>query len=382
MEIDIAKATSRDRHLFAPGRKRILSLDGGGVRGEVSIAFLERLEKLVEEIEGKPTLLGDWFDLIGGTSTGAIIACALALGYRASEIHDLYNRLGPRVFRRRFWRVAGVRALFDRKNLVHELHEYIGDKTLDSDDLRTGLCIVTKRLDTGSSWVLTNNPRSRYWETPADNSFKGNRHYPLINLVRASAAAPHFFDPEQIEIIAGEPPGVFIDGALTPHNCPALQLFLLAALPQYGLSWALGPDNLTIVSIGTGSFRPKVTSDQLRWIGPLGMAIQALKAQVAESQQLVTTLMTWLGESPTPWPINSEIGDLGKTAGPGGSPFFRYLRYDVLLEHDWLLEQHGENLDSRTIASYRRIDAPKNIPKLYNFGAVAADKQMRRQHLE
>jgi len=55
----------------------MLSLDGGGVRGAISIAFLERLEKLVEEIEGRPTLLADWFDFIGGTSTGAIIAGVL-----------------------------------------------------------------------------------------------------------------------------------------------------------------------------------------------------------------------------------------------------------------------------------------------------------------
>ena len=88
---DIAKLKPRDRHLFAPGPKRILSLDGGGVRGAVSIGFLERLERLVEDIEGKPTLLGDWFDLIGGTSTGAIIAAALALGYTAREVHELYS---------------------------------------------------------------------------------------------------------------------------------------------------------------------------------------------------------------------------------------------------------------------------------------------------
>jgi uncharacterized protein len=90
------KPSSRDRHLFGPGPKRILSLDGGGVRGAISIAFLERLEKIVEVIEGRPTLLGDWFDLIGGTSTGAIIAGALALGYRAADIHELYHRLPAR----------------------------------------------------------------------------------------------------------------------------------------------------------------------------------------------------------------------------------------------------------------------------------------------
>src|SRR5215471_1531222 len=94
----------RDRHLFGPGPKRILSLDGGGVRGAISIGFLERLEKTIAEIEGRPTLLCDWFDLIGGTSTGAIIAAALALGFSATDIRKFYHDLAQRVFRRPLWR--------------------------------------------------------------------------------------------------------------------------------------------------------------------------------------------------------------------------------------------------------------------------------------
>src|SRR5476651_2103715 len=61
---------ARDRHLFGPGPKRILSLDGGGVRGALSIGILEQLEKHIKEIAGPETRLCDWFDLIGGTSTG------------------------------------------------------------------------------------------------------------------------------------------------------------------------------------------------------------------------------------------------------------------------------------------------------------------------
>lgn len=68
----------RDAHLFGPGPKRILSLDGG-VRGATTIALLERIEARIEEIEGRPVRLCDWFNLIGGISTGAIIATALAL---------------------------------------------------------------------------------------------------------------------------------------------------------------------------------------------------------------------------------------------------------------------------------------------------------------
>ena len=81
-------ACDRDRHLFGPGPKRILALDGGGVRGAITVAFLERIEEIFTKHYGKEVRLGDHFDLVGGTSTGAIIAGALALGYRAAEVRE------------------------------------------------------------------------------------------------------------------------------------------------------------------------------------------------------------------------------------------------------------------------------------------------------
>jgi hypothetical protein len=359
----------------------MLSLDGGGVRGAIAIGFLERLETLIEEIEGRPTLLCDWFDLIGGTSTGAIIAGALALGYRAADVRKFYHALGPRVFRRPFWRIVGLMSKFDRRKLISELDVILGDRTLDSDDLRTGLVIVAKRLDTGSCWVIANNPRSKYWDTPSDHAHVGNRYYRLTNLIRASAAAPHYFDPELIEIIANEPPGLFVDGGLTPHNNPALQLFLYAALPQYGLSWSLGPENLTIVSIGTGGFRPHVSVNELAWIRPIGMAIRALSGQITESAQLVLTLMSWLGDTPTAWPINRELTDVAGIPAPRGQPLFRFLRYDIRLEQDWLARELGVKLEPRILSKYQLMDAPENIPALYELGARAAERQITRDHL-
>jgi predicted acylesterase/phospholipase RssA len=74
--------------LFGPGRKRVLALDGGGVRGAISVAFLERIEELLAQSEGRDVRLGDAFDLVGGTSTGAIIAGALALGYSTAQVKD------------------------------------------------------------------------------------------------------------------------------------------------------------------------------------------------------------------------------------------------------------------------------------------------------
>src|SRR6476619_7593582 len=101
---DTPDHSSRDRHLFVPGPKRILALDGGGVRGVIAVAFLERIEAVLKEQQGD-ALLSDWFDLIGGTSTGAIIGCALAFGKTTDELRDIYYKLAPKAFKRSRFRV-------------------------------------------------------------------------------------------------------------------------------------------------------------------------------------------------------------------------------------------------------------------------------------
>src|SRR5262249_32911662 len=76
------------------------------------------------------------------------------------------------------------------------------------------------------------------------------------------------------------------DGALTPHNNPSLYMFLLATLPQFGLRWPIGPDNLTIVSVGTGSsYLHKMTMRDARWTRALGIAVHSLASLMSDSQQ-------------------------------------------------------------------------------------------------
>jgi len=90
--------------LISPGPKRILALDGGGVRGIVSLAFLERIETLLKERAGGADFrLSDYFDLARGTSTGSIIATGLALGWPVGDLIELYLNLSQRGFRRRGW---------------------------------------------------------------------------------------------------------------------------------------------------------------------------------------------------------------------------------------------------------------------------------------
>ncbi|MGA2794832.1 MAG: patatin-like phospholipase family protein [Roseiarcus sp.] len=370
---------ARDRHLFVPGAKRILAIDGGGVRGVVALAFLERIERVLETQSGRPVRLCDYFDLIGGTSTGAIIATGLALGHKVAQIRDFYFGLGPRVFKRPLLRLPGWHAKFDARALARELSAIIGPRKLDSTDLQTGLGIMLKRIDTGSAWILTNSPRSVFWETPDDRSFSGNRHYSLVNVVRASTAAPHYFDPQEIEIVEGEPPGLFVDGGLTPHNNPSLALLLAAILPSHGLAWPTGPGNLTIVSIGAGAFRDRLNSQALRRSASAALALRAMIQQINDSQELVLTLMSWFGECATSWPINAEIGDLAVIAPPMGA-LFRFLHYDLMLESEWLRQSLGAAVSERTLKQLRRIDDPHAMTLLEELAKGAAQGQVLDRH--
>src|SRR3974390_2247115 len=149
--------------------KRILSLDGGGVRGILTLGDLGAIEDMLKKRSGNPDLLlCDYFDLIGGTSTGSIIAAGLACGMKVDELKRVYLQLGANVFKGAGLldkiKLKGVWApKFPADPLRQELDKQLGaDTTLDSDRIRTGLMIMTKRFDTGSPWPLHNHPDAKY----------------------------------------------------------------------------------------------------------------------------------------------------------------------------------------------------------------------------
>jgi hypothetical protein len=366
----------RDRHLFGPGPKRILALDGGGVRGAIEVAFLERIETLLSERLGADVRLGDWFDLIGGTSTGSLIAGALALGYRTEQIKDFYLRLAPFAFQPKRWGIPLFQAKFNADGLRAEILKVVADRELSSPDLITGLCVVTKRMDTGSPWIIANNPRAPYWKGDVD--YDGNESYKLATLVRASTAAPHFFDPEMFTISKNES-GLFVDGALTPHNNPSLALFQIATFKPFGICWPTGPDRLTITSIGSGSHRPRFSYDESGFTRYPQLAYYALMSLMTDAESLILSQMQWLGECLTEWKINSEIGSLCSEL-PQGGKMFRFMRYDVTLEVGWLREELDIKVSQAEVERYRSIDNPAIVHAVYDIAKIAAQKQVKPEH--
>ncbi|HXP07517.1 MAG TPA: patatin-like phospholipase family protein [Acidobacteriaceae bacterium] len=230
--------------------RRLLALDGGGIRGLIALGILESLERVVSERTGLK--LCDYFDYIAGTSTGSIIAAGLARGMQVAEIIEFYKSCGKQMFEHAVL-VQRLKNFYTADPLKQKLQVFLGaDTTLASKSLRCLLLLVTKNATTDSPWPISNNPDARYNDPSRQDC---NLQIPLWQLVRASTAAPVYFPPE---ILQWDPHDksktfVFVDGGVTPHNNPAFLLYRMATNPAYRLNWQTGEKNLLLVSVGTGA---------------------------------------------------------------------------------------------------------------------------------
>lgn len=369
---------SRDQHFQEPGPKRILALDGGGLRGILTLGYLKQIETLLRERHGDDAgfRLCHYFDLIAGTSTGAIIAAALASGWTVDELTKTYFELGRGIFEKSIFRKGGLRAKYAAGPLIQKLKELLGESTtMGGKELKTGLLIVTKRLDSGSPWPIGNNPRGKYFGTSPVSKAIANADYPLWQVVRASTAAPTYFEHEELQIVAAPGKdrvvGTFVDGGVSPFNNPALQALMYATLDGYRVGWATGADKLLLVSVGTGSRDPKVKPSLI----VAGEGIQALAALMDDCAALMETMLQWMSTSSTARLIDRELGDL-RNDRLGDRPLLTYLRYNAQLTPDFVgaLEP---GLTAKQIEDLSEMDAPHNMEVLHDLGSKDAQRAIR-----
>jgi hypothetical protein len=368
-------------HFSGAGPKRILALDGGGLRGILTLGILKQIEdELRRRHNGDGAFrLCDYFDLIAGTSTGAIIAAALAIGWSVDDITTKYFQLGNRVFKRSLLRQGLLRAKYDEEQLIRELKAVYGaDTTLGSDRVLTGLLIVIKRLDSGSPWPVSNNPRGKYFAS-RDGGVIGNGDYKLWQAVRASTAAPDYFKAEAITIarLPGHPPivGDFVDGGVSPYNNPALQAVMYATLGGYQVNWPLGKDNLLVVSLGTGVGDPAVRRSEVA----AKHAFQALLALMDDCASLQETILQWMSQSPTARSIDSELGTLDGDV-IGGTSLLSYVRYNVDLRESSVRRLLGDVADTIAIDQLSAMDAPAHMEMLHRLGRASGAESVKPDH--
>jgi len=323
--IDPTPRRSANRQ-WAPGPKKVLTLDGGGIRGVLSLGILAGMEARLRDWSGRPDLvLADYFDYMAGTSTGAIIAAALSLGKPVAEVLDRYLSLGKKVFRfnwLNFWV-----ARHPTTPLMAELDCLLGaQRRLGDPELRTLLAVVLHNTDTDSPWPLSNCASARYNRPERRlrvHPESGRPHDPdrnldlsLCELVRGSTAAPTYFAPQDIRV--GSRTVRFQDGGVTPYNNPALLAFAMATQPEYQLRWPTGEENLLVVSVGTGSAAAQAHRG---WPGGLAQlpAVFTNGASIGQDYLARVAAKTVFG-----FPIDAEVGRV-----PHGHRLFTYARYNV-----------------------------------------------------
>ncbi len=363
----------RDR-IDAPGPKKLLAIEGGGIRGTIAIEYLARIEAELRASLGAPPgfVLADYFDYVAGTSTGAILASAVALGLSAAALRELFHDHGARMFEAARLRDR-LKYRYSAGQLSQILQERMGaDTTLGSDQLRTLLLLVMRNATTDSPWPVTNNPRAKFNDESLPDC---NLRLPLWQLVRASTAAPAFFPPE--EIVVGTQRFIFADGAVTTYNNPSFLLFLLATLEPYGLGWPVGEERMLIVSIGTGivtAANAKLRAEQMNLIYHAESVPAALISAASNEQDMLCRVF---GAARAGAPLDSEIGDLIGSRGPLAEKLFAYARYNVDLSQDGLARLGLSHIQA---AHVRSLDSIGHVDALAEVGARAAAVEVDVAH--
>jgi patatin-like phospholipase/acyl hydrolase len=376
---------------------RMLALDGGGIRGILTLGILQKIEKLVVDKTGQK--LCDYFDYIAGTSTGAIIAAGLARGMSTADLFSFYTSAGEQMFESSHL-LQRVRSLYTADPLKAKLQDVYGrDTTLEPAEVPTEkslkclLLVVTKNFSTDSPWPVSSNPDAKYNDPVRKDC---NLKIPLWQLIRASTAAPVYFPPEVLAWDSNDPSKafVFVDGGVTSHNNPAFLLYRMATEPAYRLNWSTGEKNLLIVSVGTGAAETLGTtaaSPNINMLSNVAGIPGGLMYTIQVDQDINCRTV---GRCTYGAHLDSEIMDLVPRESREGmttaeyyalQPIplskdmgrrFLYCRYNVDLSSKGLAALGFPKVDP---ASIQKMDAVENIPALTDIG-IAAGQQVDAMH--
>lgn len=224
---------------------KVLSLDGGGIRGFFSAALLTQVE------ESTRKAIKDHFDLIVGTSTGAIIALGIASGMSAAQILDFYQIRGLEIFSKpRRLPCALFRPKYKNEPLIAALKEIFGERKLN--DLDVPVCVASYELVEGWTRVFKDDHH-------AELHWGGKRL--IWQVAAASSAAPVYFPAVQIDEVDSH-----VDGGVWANNPVIIGI---AEAVKY-FNKPLG--DISVLSLGTGSRTFRLTHSEAKSFGVIGWA--------------------------------------------------------------------------------------------------------------
>jgi patatin-like phospholipase/acyl hydrolase len=290
---------------------RILSVDGGGMRGLIPARVIENLEGRLQAEAGPHARVADYFHMFAGTSTGGLVALSLTVplepgGDRprisASELAELYTRDGGKIFHRSLWHklitLWGLRhPKYTLGGLEEAVKRNLGADARLADALRE-LVVVAYDMTEREPWFF------KRWPARENDA----RNYEVFHAALATSAAPTYFPSHGVDDHA------LVDGGVFAAN-PTLAAVVEALKRRVDEPSHLSTDDLLAVSLGTGHHETGYTQARVSRWGTLGWVIP----KDGEPPVLATVLggasdgvdhwtHTLLNEPPPPHVTNEEIG--------------------------------------------------------------------------
>jgi len=261
---------------------RVLSIDGGGIRGILPGKILVALEEKLQKKSNNPNArLADYFDLVAGTSTGAILGAAyLCPGkdgkpkYSAQEVLDFYPDEGAHIFDesiwQKIWNAGGLaEEKYSSKGLKKALKKMFTDTKLS--DLLKPTCFVSYDITARQQVIFTQH-----------NAVKEQNDFLVRDLLRGSTAAPTYFEPAKIQSLNPSPKSyTLIDGGMVAND-PAL----CAYSESIKFDGVNGIADMVIISIGTGGKLKKYYYNKVKKWGLVSWAKPAIDITLEGGPQM------------------------------------------------------------------------------------------------
>jgi uncharacterized protein len=331
---------------------RILSIDGGGMRGLIPALVLANLERRLQAEAGQDARLADYFHMFAGTSTGGLVALSLTAPARisAADLAKLYTDDGPRIFRRSLGQklksgFGWLGPKHDPARLREAIEQNFGKDTRLSDALRE--VIVTAYDMTGRDPHFFKRWRAR--EERARLEAEGGagepvRDRPIADAGLATSAAPTYFPSHEVDGRA------LVDGGVFASN-PVIAAVVEALKRRSDDPHDLHPRELFVVSLGTGNHESGFEQSQVRRWGKLGWVLP----QKGEPPVL-TTVLGGSSDGADHWahtllndPIDSNVTHEDVGRGP------RFYRLQVELERQLPMDDAGPGAQGALRAAAERL---------------------------
>ncbi|MEM7578661.1 MAG: patatin-like phospholipase family protein [Cyanobacteria bacterium P01_A01_bin.80] len=259
---------------------KVLSLDGGGIRGIIPAIILKEIEKRTQK------RIWELFDLIAGTSTGGFLAMILTMPnpdnpklarYSMEEIINMYREDGKNIFHEPFLETLTEADDLLRPKYPSEGREKVAEKYFKDaalTDALTNLFITSYDIELRIPVFFINNPT---FERHTGSSFrKLCSDYKMIEAAMATSAAPTYFKPYQLAMRGCDDAEYYalVDGAVFANNPTALAI-VEAIIYSQNQGKEVSLEDILVTSLGTGSLTRKFPYDKavnwgkLQWIQPL-----------------------------------------------------------------------------------------------------------------